>query len=170
MFDDNETLYDEVVMMGDQAGIKLEITGGIPTWEAFPSLLHQDILDRIRASIHPLAFGETGCACVHTHDVHIRFSDGSLKRPDISIFCRRPDQTRTAITLLPEAVIEIISEGYAAKDFDIGVPFYLKMGVRDVIVFDPDTNIASHFRPGAAKAEHASPHAFTLACGCAVTV
>src|SRR5437667_11786224 len=33
--------FEELVEMADDAGVKLEITGGIPTWEAFPGPRHQ---------------------------------------------------------------------------------------------------------------------------------
>ncbi len=38
-----------------EGAVHLEITGGIPTWEAFPGLRHQRTIDRIRASIEPLS-------------------------------------------------------------------------------------------------------------------
>ncbi len=34
-------------------------------------------------------------------------------------------------------MIEVVSKGYEAKDLEIGPPFYLAQGVKDVIVFDP---------------------------------
>ena len=37
-----------------EGAIRLEITGGVPTWEAFPGSRHQRTVDRIRASIRPL--------------------------------------------------------------------------------------------------------------------
>ena len=59
----------------------------------------------------------------------MQFSDGSLKRPDISIFCREPDEQDDAVTLVPEAVIEVVSKGYEAKDLQIAPDFYLSRGV-----------------------------------------
>ena len=64
--------------------VKLEITRGIPTWEAFPGVRHQVAIDLIRASIKPADDGgDSGCECAHLSDVLISFKDGSLKRPDI---------------------------------------------------------------------------------------
>ena len=110
-----------------------------------------------------------GCECVNYSDVDIRFPDGSIKRPDISIFCREPDEQDKAVTLLPEAVIEIISKDYEAKDTLVGVPFYVSQGIRDVITFDPATNRMVHIRDGA-RTEHDSPVEITLLCGCVCTV
>ena len=59
--------------------IRLEITGGIPTWEASPSLRHQAMVYKIQTSIKPLPDSDLGCACAHYSDVLIRFKDGSMK-------------------------------------------------------------------------------------------
>jgi hypothetical protein len=164
--------FEMAMLIGERDGVKLEIAGGIPTWEAFPAFRHQEHVDRVRASIRPMEIGdgEAGCACIHAADVYVRFPDGSMKRPDISIFCRRPTEETTAITLLPEAVIEILSPTYEAKDLVVGVPFYLSAGIKDVLVLDPETLHVSHFRPGKTEEHHSSPALFTLECGCQVTV
>jgi Uma2 family endonuclease len=148
-------------------GIRIERVGGMTMWEAQPVWRHQTTIDRIRASIGP-SEGQ-GRACVHAADVTVLFGDGSEKRPDISIFCRVPDETDTAITLLPEAVVEVISKGYEAKDYDVGVPFYLKMGVKDVVTLDPRTMEVRHYR-GGDIAYHKSPVTINLVCGCICVV
>lgn len=40
-------------MLVREQRIKLEITGGVPTWRLLPSIRHQKVIDRIRASITP---------------------------------------------------------------------------------------------------------------------
>jgi len=158
----DETLFQRL-LQADDLGIRLEIVGGLPVWEASPVRRHQQAVDRIRASIRP-ATG-TGCACLHLADVYIAFPDGSLKRPDVSIFCREPDEQDEAITLIPEAVVEVISRGYEAKDLEIAPRFYLGQGVKDVVIFDPHTLLVLHIRPDGV-ARHVSPVELTLACGC----
>jgi Uma2 family endonuclease len=153
----------------DEAGVRLEIVGGLPLWEAAPSRRHQQAVDRIRASIEPSAKAETDCAGLHLADVYIRFPDGSLKRPDVSIFCREPDELDEAITLVPEAVIEIVSPAYAAKDLEIGPRFYLLQGVKDVIVFDPHTLLVLHMRKKGVTRQ-VSPVDIALECGCRCVV
>jgi Uma2 family endonuclease len=105
---------------------------------------------------------------VHAGDVYISFPDGSLKRPDISIFCREPDEDDEAITLVPEAVIEIISKGYEAKDLEIGPQFYLAQGVKDVVVFNPYTLLVLHIRRDRVN-RMTSPVTIDLECGCRCT-
>ncbi|MBI3913526.1 MAG: Uma2 family endonuclease [Chloroflexi bacterium] len=150
----------------DQAGVRLEIIGGLPVWEAFPAMKHQEAIYRIRAGIKSAASGaDTGCEGFHLSDVYIRFPDGSLRRPDISIFCRRPSEEEEAITLVPEAVIEIISKGYEAKDMEIAPYFYLAQGVKDVVIFDPYTLFVLHARRDG-RQYYTSPATIQFECGC----
>jgi hypothetical protein len=154
---------DPKYLLAEQLGIRLESVGGLATWEAQPVYKHQKAVDRIRATIRR---GEgSACACVHVADVYVQFRDGSLKRPDVAIFCREPDEQEEAITVLPEAVIEVVSKGYEAKDLEIGPRFYLSQGVKDVVVFDPATLLVLHVTAAGAR-RLVSPVKIDLACGC----
>jgi Uma2 family endonuclease len=160
------------LLQADELGVRLEIVGGLPIWEPHPVWKHQKAVDRIRASIEPVDSSlapEEGCPCIHISDVYVRFPDNSLKRPDISIFCREPDEEEEAITLMPEAVIEVISKGYEAKDLEIGPRFYLAQGVKDVVVFDPYTLLVLHVRRDGVSRQ-VSPVTILLECGCRCTV
>jgi len=163
------TSPEEMVLRADEWGIRLEVVSGMTVWEAQPNYRHQKQTDRIRSSIRPSV--DSGCICDHVADVLFRFADGSLKRPDIAVLCEEPDETEQdgAISILPEAVIEIISAGYESKDLEIGPHFYLSQGVKDVIVFDPRTLIVLHYRRDGTH-RLTSPHSFALECGCACTV
>jgi Uma2 family endonuclease len=160
---------EDLFQRADDIGIRLEIIGGLPVWETHPNLTHQETIDRIRQSVKPSpSRNGHACACLHYADLHIKFPDGSNKRPDISFFCQRPTETETAVTDVPEAVVEIVSRGYEAKDLELGPPFYLGQGVKDVIVFDPYDKQVLHF-DAAGKREYPSPVALELKCGCQLT-
>lgn len=160
-------ITEEMKVNMQDLGIRLEIVGGIPVWEGPPALRHQEAVDCIRRTIRPAEGIKS--ECIHYYDLSMRFPDGSQKRPDIAIFCREPDEQDEEITLIPEAVIEIISKGYEAKDLEIGVPFYLAQGIRDVVVFDPYTLKVLHFKPTETR-EMVSPVEIVLECGCVCTV
>ena len=156
----------------DALGIRLEIMGGLPVWEPHPLWKHQKAIDRIRATIEttpPATHAQKSCDCIHASDVYVKFPDGSLKRPDISIFCREPDEEDKPVTLVPEAVIEILSKGYEAKDLEIAPRFYLSQGVNDVVVFDPYTLVVLHVRKDQAN-RMVSPVEIEFECGCRCTV
>jgi len=163
---------DPKFIRAEELGIRLEMVGGLPIWEPHPVWKHQKAVDRIRATI--IRSGEAPsarqpCACVHAGDVYISFPDGSLKRPDIAVFCREPSEEDEPITLIPEAVIEVISKGYEAKDLEIGPRFYLSQGVKDVVVFDPYTLMVLHVRRDSVK-RLVSSVGIALECGCSCSV
>lgn len=157
---------DSKFLRADELGIRLEIMAGLPIWEPHPVYKHQKAVDRIRATIEVSPSSEnTVCACIHAADIYVSFPDGSLKRPDISIFCREPEEEEEAVKLVPEAVIEVISKGYEAKDLEIAPQFYLAQGVKDVVVFNPYTLVVLHIRRDGVN-RYVSPTEIDLACGC----
>lgn len=99
----------------------------------------------------------------------IRFPDGSFRRPDIVIFCERPPEDDDALTIIPRAVIEVISVGYEMKDLTIGPPHYLAHGVQDVVVYDPRSGVTVHSRTTGVATLHA-PVTIDLLCGCRCTM
>jgi Uma2 family endonuclease len=148
-----------------EGAIRLEITGGGPTWEAFPGSRHQRAIDRIRASIKPLPQSGGACECSHLSDVLISFKDGSLKRPDIAIFCAEPPEQDEALAVVPQAVIEIINPGYEYKDLALNPQFYLAQAIQDVIIVDPRSKSVTHYRTSEVV-NHRAPVTITLQCGC----
>lgn len=157
------------LLRANELGIRLEVVDGLPIWEAQPLYRHQKHVERIARSIRLLDPAQP-CQCVHALDVYVQFPNG-LKRPDISIFCREPteEEQDEALTLVPEAVIEVVSKGYEVKDLEIGPPFYLSQGVADVIVFDPATLLVLHVRKDRVTRQVA-PAEIPLQCGCLVSV
>ena len=166
-------ITDSMERQAEQAGIRLEFINGIPVWEASPVIRHQRIVDRIRGSIAGGGYvnggNGSGCACVHYADIYIKFPDGSLKRPDISLFCSEPPEEDSICETIPHVVIEVLSKGYEKKDIDVSLPFYLVQGIPDIVLFDPIANRVSHYREGVAT-HHDSPISLTFACGCTATV
>lgn len=160
-----------MLLRANELGVRLEIVGGLPIWEAQPLYKHQKHVDRIRSSIRNSEKSDARkCGCIHISDVYINFPNG-LKRPDISIFCREPDENEqeSALTMIPEAVIEVVSKGFEAKDLEIGPPFYLSQGVKDVVVFDPTTLLTLHVRKEKTERK-ISPVEIFMECGCTAVV
>jgi len=139
---------DSQLLRSEELGIRLEIVNGLPVWEASRVIRHQIAVDRIRESIKQSETNDKTCDCFHVADIYVQFPDGSLKRPDISVFCKTPTETNEAVKEIPDAAIENISKGYEKKDLEIGVPFYLANGVKDVVVFNPYTSIFARTKRG----------------------
>lgn len=84
-------------------------------------------------SLRPYSESNTGCGCFHAPDVGIRFLGDSLRRYDLTVFCREPEEV-DRITLIPEAVTGAMSQRSREKDLKTSPPWYLGMGVEDVLV------------------------------------
>ena len=152
-----------------ELGVRLEVMNGLAIWEAQPLYRHQKAVQRIAASIRPRS-PAWSAPCVHALQAYVRFPAG-LKRPDISVFCREPSDAEqdAALTMIPEAVVEVVSKGFEAKDLELAPPFYLSQGVKDVIVFDPSTLLVLHARRDGAV-RHTAPVRLSLQCGCELEV
>src|SRR5690606_5138268 len=62
---------DPRFLRAEELGIRLEIVGGLPIWEAHPVWRHQKAIDRIRATIRATKRAtDAGCECVHVSDVY----------------------------------------------------------------------------------------------------
>ncbi len=157
-------------MLVREQRIKLEITGGVTTWRLLPSIRHQKVIDRIRASITPVSGASDGCGCYHLSDVSLIFPDGSYRRPDIAIFCVEPPDIDESWECVPEAVIEIVSPDFSEKDLSINPPWHLAQGVRDVLIVEPCERWVQHFSHGHPPITHPWTYTAELHCGCRVTI
>ncbi len=157
------------LLNAEELGIRLEVAGNLRIWEASPVFKHQKEIDRIRRSIQRAETGANLCGCIDVADVYVQFADGSLKRPDISIFCSEPEEQEEAVKQAPAAVIEVISKNYEAKDLEISPPIYLANGVKDIVVFNPYTMEVTHIRADETQ-NFMSPTTIEFECGCSCVV
>jgi hypothetical protein len=172
MAQENTTVtIEELTELLEQHNIPLRIslTGNVPTWELSPSALHQGIVDDIRGTIRLPPERASGCGSHHIADVWLRLPGIGLRRPDIAIYCERPPRQRAALTLVPTAVIEVVSAGYEHKDFD-AVPLYLAAGIADVVLVNPDTGLVTHYTHDGAAVSHHAPCQLQFQSGCVCAV
>ena len=162
-----ETSITDFIEAAESVGVRLEMVGGAPYWEAMPGRRHHDALMAIRDSFVGSRLSTPGCGGFAYVELLIRFPEGSFKTPDLSIFCERPSEPEGAVTAVPEAVVEIINPGYERKDLEIGPPFYLAQGVKDVLVVDPRSRSVVQF-VGSGRREHVAPVSIVLSCGCKI--
>ncbi|PDV97974.1 Uma2 family endonuclease [Candidatus Chloroploca asiatica] len=165
----------EIIAQTDasKAPVRLEYVRGRMKWETSPASRHQKALQRIERSLRPIPGQAGGCGCFALADTLIRFGDpdGSLKRPDLAIFCTEPPDSDEALTMIPAAVVEVLSVGYEEKDLGVdGAPFYLAYGVQDVLIVDPRTGVVYHDTPDHERHVHNAPVTIDLRCGCRVTI
>ncbi len=161
--------YQDIQRIAYQ-GVRLEITGGMPTWEAAPGALHNGVVDDIRQNLTRLNARDAACGCHHIADTYIAFSPGLLRRPDIAIFCVKPPRPDGAISdLIPQAVVEVLSDGYEQKDRD-AVAFYLGAGVLDVVLVDPRKCQSEWHRSDQPPQRCGLPITWQLQMGCTLMI
>ncbi|MEM6429467.1 MAG: Uma2 family endonuclease [Deinococcota bacterium] len=160
---------EDLIMQADVMNVRLDMMRGLAVWEAAPVAQHQLELDRIRASIQVVS--SSGDICVHLANVLFKFQENSWVTPDIALLQTLPpsSERHQALNSVPEAVVEIISEGYKRKDLELAPEFYLAMGVQDVVIFDPQTRLVYHHRKDGTKRLE-SPIPITFECGCSCEV
>ena len=160
--------FNEISQVLYNGLVRLEVTGGVTTWEAMPGALHNGVVDDIRTEITRLNIGNQDCGCYHIADTYLQLTPTLLRRPDIAIFCERPPRPDGAITgVIPGAIIEILSAGYEQKDRD-AVALYLSAGVQDVVLVSPCANTVELYRAGVAMQRLPTPTTQTLLMGCVV--
>lgn len=164
----SEEFLEMLVASADQCHVKLQMTAGVPTWEAMPGFKHQRITRSVADSVRRIPGSDFDCGCHSYIDVIIRFADGSFRSPDVAIYCQEPPDVDGASEIIPVAVIEIVSQDYELKD-TIGLPFYLEQGVADVVLYDPRKNEVVHATPHG-QTVHSAPVDLSFSCGCAVKV
>jgi Uma2 family endonuclease len=142
---------------------------GISTVEPTPKSRHQEIVQNLLDSIYCRLGEASNCDCVSIADARIRFPDGSRKRADIALFRGGGDESGEIITC-PQVVIEVLQSEFIAKDLVIGVPFYQRVRIPDIIVFDPEANVVRHWRNGGNEKSYTSPVTLDLLCGCTITI
>ncbi len=162
---------DYLIREAESVNVKLEVIKGMTVWEASPVYKHQLEVKRIANSLRLLP--NSSCACIETQDTLFKFPDGSQKRPDIAILCAEPDPDMqdSALEVVPAAVVEIISKNYEYKDLVLAPPFYLEVGVLDILIFDPKDSSVLHYRRDLEQPRrYLSPITLNLECGCQITV
>lgn len=161
--------YQDIQRLAYQ-GVRLEITGGVPTWEALPGALHNGVVDDIRQNLTRSQSPEAFCGCHHIADTYIEFAPNLLRRPDIAVFCEKPPRPDGAISgLVPGAVIEVLNTGYEQKDRD-AVALYPGAGVLDVVLVDPRRQIIEWHRREQAPEVLTLPVRVALAMGCTLPI
>jgi Uma2 family endonuclease len=163
---EDEKLWD-LMAKAEELGLRLEMTDTGLVWEAMPGLRHQELAVGIYGAVRTSG-GEGACECYRALDVYIRFPSGIVKRPDLSIFCRRPSDDEGFVHAVPEAVVEITSPESEDKDLIAAPPLYLANGVKDVIVVHRSRGEVHHWTVAGSR-KLLSPAKIVLTCGCEVT-
>jgi Uma2 family endonuclease len=88
-------------------------------------------------------------------DVFVAFPDGSRLAPDISWWSpeRPPPASQGAMQSVPDLAVEVLSPSTRANDEGIKRELYMRLGVRELWLVDPDARTVTRVRPDATPDE-----------------
>jgi len=92
---------------------------------------------------------ETGDEGLLMIEVFVALPNGSRVGPDIAWWsgARRPPLGRGAVHAVPDLVVEVLSPSTRANDLGVKRELYMRAGVRELWLVDPDARTVTRVRP-----------------------
>ena len=133
-------------------GKRRELIGGV-AYEMFPSQTmspapsweHQGILVELAGQIREYLKGKHCKVFVAPFDVRLNAetTDDTVVQPDLVVICDRTSLSGTGYMGVPDLVMEVLSPSTAAHDRFRKFNLYLRHGVREYWIVDPDSKTVS---------------------------
>ena len=133
--------YADYCTWGEDVRCEL-IDGVVYDMSPAPGWMHQDLSRNLIGQLFNFLEGKT-CKVFHApFDVRLDDDyDGTVVQPDIVVICDRSIISGTGCTGAPDMVVEILSPSTASKDMLVKFNRYLKAGVREYWIVDPQTRV-----------------------------
>jgi len=132
--------YADYITWGEDVRCEL-IDGVVYDMSPAPGWLHQELSTNLLGQLFNFLEGKT-CKVFHApFDVRLNYDsdDDSVVQPDIVVICNSDIISGTGCTGAPDMVIEILSPSTASKDMIVKYNRYLRAGVREYWIVDPQT-------------------------------
>jgi Uma2 family endonuclease len=143
---DRRYTYADYCTWGDD--VRYELIDGVAyAMSPAPLRKHQKISMRLS---HQLAGFLEGKPCeVYAAPFEVRLNadgeDDTVVQPDLVVVCDRAKLSDAGCTGAPDMVIEILSQSTAARDRVQKFSLYLRTGVREYWIVDPDSKTVSAY-------------------------
>ncbi|MDR2572007.1 MAG: Uma2 family endonuclease [Oscillospiraceae bacterium] len=117
-----------------------ELIDGIAYLMSAPSVRHQEILLNLSLLFGSFLKGKSCKAYFAPFDVRLSAdtTDDTVVQPDLVIICDKSIIMDTGCKGVPDMVIEILSPSTSLRDKAVKFDLYLKKGVREYWIVDPD--------------------------------
>ena len=123
---------------------RYELIDGVPyMMSPAPNPTHQRILTELSAVFSNYLAGKQCVALIAPLDVRLNADDedDTVVQPDMLVVCDRSKIDKHGVKGAPDLVVEILSSSTRAYDSYMKLNKYLKAGVRECWIVDPDENI-----------------------------
>lgn len=131
------TVEDYMALPDEQ---RVELIDGVFYDMAAPTTAHQLIGGEVHAQLREFLMQRKGSCIpfVAPVDVQLDRDERTMVQPDVCVVCDRSKITRRGIDGAPDFVVEVFSPSTKMKDFLIKLGKYLRAGVREYWMVDPD--------------------------------
>jgi len=119
-----------------------ELIDGVPYLMSAPNRMHQEISRNLLGQFIPILKGKK-CKVYHApFDVRLNADtlDNTVVQPDLLIVCDKAKLDDAGCKGAPDMVVEILSPSTSRYDRILKFKTYLKSGIREYWIIDPDTN------------------------------
>ena len=118
-----------------------ELIDGIPYAMAAPMRKHQRVSGKIYLQIANFLRGKACEVYYAPFDVRLNADtlDNTVVQPDIAVFCDESKLDEKGGIGAPEMVVEILSPSSASHDMIRKYMLYMKVGVREYLIVDPES-------------------------------
>ena len=123
-----------------------ELIDGIPyAMSPAPTRSHQKVVGRIYSRLEHFLRGKTCEVYISPFDVRLNAGtkDDTVVQPDILVVCDKSKLDESGCTGAPDMVVEVLSPSTARRDRWLKFTRYIKAGVREYWIVDPETKTAS---------------------------
>ena len=137
---DNHYTYADYAQWDDDT--RCELIDGVPYAMAAPSIAHQRICSELHGQLWQFLKGKPCEVFAAPVDVCLNAAgdeDDIVVQPDILIVCDKSKLDGKSVNGAPDMVIEILSPSTASRDCIIKHQKYMKAGVREYWIVDPDS-------------------------------
>jgi len=123
---------------------RYELIDGVPyMMSPAPNPMHQKTLAELFVAFSSYLAGKQCVALIAPLDVRLNADagDDTVVQPDILVVCDRSKIDKRGVKGAPDLVVEILSSSTRAYDSYMKLNKYLKTGVRECWIVDPEANI-----------------------------
>ena len=123
------------------------IDGTAYLMEPAPQWGHQDIASQLNILIGVFLQGKPGKVFQSPFDVRLNVDagDDTVLQPDLVVFCDHSKLSGTGCVGAPDMVVEILSPSSRSRDSVLKFNQYLKAGVREYWIVDPESKSVQAF-------------------------
>ena len=130
--------YEDYLNSDDET--RYELIDGVIYMMSSPSQAHQDILGELHGRLWSFLRGKPCKVYQAPFDVRLNAdtADDTVVQPDLLVVCDMKKLDGKACVGAPDMVIEVLSPSTSKKDKTTKLNHYLKAGVRELWIVDPD--------------------------------